>query len=39
MKAPILVLCSVNNKWMTPEHAYSIKIGFADAEFIPVKFL
>lgn len=39
MKTALLVLCSVNHKWMTPEGAYSVKIGFADAEFTPVKFV
>lgn len=39
MKTALLVLCSVNHRWMTPEHAYAIKVGFADGEFVPVKFL
>jgi len=39
MKSAILVLCSVNNKWMVPEAAYQMKIGFADSYFTPVKFL
>lgn len=39
MKTPLLVLCSINHRWMTPEHAYQIKVGFADAEFTPVRFL
>ena len=39
MKSALFVLCAINQKWMTPEHAYSIKIGFADGEFTPVKFL
>jgi hypothetical protein len=39
MKAAILVLCAINHRWMTPEGAYRIKVGFADGEFTPVKFL
>ncbi|QJD54770.1 hypothetical protein PssvBMR6_gp02 [Pseudomonas phage MR6] len=35
----ILVLCAVNHKWMTPEHAYCVKVGYADAEFTPIKFV
>lgn len=35
----VLILCSVNHRWMFPEYAYSIKVGYADAEFTPVKFL
>jgi hypothetical protein len=39
MKSAILVLCSINHKWMIPESAYEMKIGFADGYFTPVKFL
>lgn len=39
MKTALLVLCSINHRWMTPEHAYAIKIAFADSYFTPVKFL
>jgi hypothetical protein len=39
MKTALLVLCKFNHKWMTPEGAYGIKVGFADAEFTPVKFV
>lgn len=39
MKTALLVLCKFNHKWMTPEGAYGIKVGLADAEFTPVKFV
>lgn len=39
MKSALLVLCAINHRWMTPEGAYAIKVGFADGEFTPVKFL
>jgi hypothetical protein len=39
MKAAILVLDKCTGHWMTPEGAYSIKVGFADGEFTPVKWL
>lgn len=37
MKAAILVLDKCTGHWMTPEGSYSIKVGFADGEFTPVK--
>lgn len=39
MKAAVLVLDKCTGHWMTPEGAYSIKVGFADGEFTPVKWL
>lgn len=39
MKAALLVLDQLTGHWMTPEGAYVIKVGFADGEFTPVKFV
>lgn len=39
MKTALLVLCQINHKWMIPEAAYEIKVGFVDGLFTPVKFI
>lgn len=39
MKTAILVVCSINHRWMTPEGAYHVKTGWIDGEFTPVKWI